>query len=443
MTTTSAASQLGPALIEIVGADHVCIDSSVLTPFSVDGVRPEASVTPASPEEVAAVLRYANEHKLSVVPCGGFTSQSLGGLPAPIDILLRTDRLNQVLHYDPGDLTIGAMAGMRVAEVQRRVSENKLMLPLDAPRPSQATIGGSLATAAAGPLKHAYGGVREYCIGVTFVTGDGRIAKAGGRVVKNVAGYDLMKLLIGSQGTLGVIVSANFKLFPAPRQTRTFLASFSTLEDALTFRRFIQRSPLSPMCMEIFSPLAKSYLAAGNQECWTIAVRAGGSDAVLSRYRRELGGAVSRELDSNEENELWSSVQDFTSSVVAKHHNALSVAVHVTPSDAAVALKAAQAIAGDHNLLFACVGRIGITDLDVSLIPIAVDPPSVMQYANAVSALRGFLPRDSAAIVQRCPREVKEHVNVWGSSTNDLDAMRDVKRALDPNDVLNRGRFLF
>lgn len=441
--TTTATVQLERELATIVGEGHVSGDSALLTAFAIDGVRPGVAVAPGTAEEVAVILRLAHEHKLSVTACGGFTSQSLGAKPEPIDILLRTDRLSQVLHYDPGDLTIGVSAGMRVADVQHTVAKNNLILPLDVPRPAHATIGGTLAAALSGPLKHGYGGVREFCIGVTFVSGDGRLAKAGGRVVKNVAGYDLMKLLIGSQGTLGIIVSANFKLFPAPRQSRTFLAGFATLDDALEFRRFVQRSPLSPMCLEIISPLAHSYLGIANQERWTIAIRAGGSDAVLARYRRELGEAISNELRGNDEDVHWSALQDFSEKVAGRHHNALSLWLHLPGSEVGATLSAAARIASDHNFLFACIGRVGLASLNVALIPITVDPPSVMQYANAISAIRGALSRDAVAIVHRCPHEVKDHINVWGSSVNDLEAMRAVKHVLDPNNILNRGRFLF
>lgn len=443
MTATSAALQIGRELAAIVGAEHVCEDASILTAYAIDGVRPAVAVSPSSAEDMAAILRFANQHRLTVFPCGGFTSQSLGATPPQIDVLLRTERLNQVLHYDPGDLTIGVATGIRVADVQRTVAANNLLLPLDVPKASQATIGGALATASSGPLKHGYGGAREYCIGVTFVTGDGRIAKGGGRVVKNVAGYDLMKLMIGSHGTLGVIVSANFKLFPAPRQTRTFLANMESLDEALAFRRFVQQSPLSPMCLEIVSPLVHGYAGLAEDERWTVALRAAGSDNVLARYRRELGNSINRELDGSEEAKLWSAVQDFSAAVSAKHHNALSLWLHLPASGVGSALSAAERVATDNNFFLAATGRVALASLELELIPIAVDPPAVIQYANAVSALRGALPPDSAAIVHRCPREVKNHINVWGTSANDLDAMRAMKHALDPNGILNRGRFLF
>jgi glycolate oxidase FAD binding subunit len=203
-------------LAAIAGDAHVCADSTRLASFAIDGIEPAASVSPGSEEEVAAVLRLANERNWIVVPAGGFTQQTIGATPERVDVILRTERLSQVMHYDPADLTLGVGAGMSMAEIDSLLAARGQMLPIDAAQPHRATIGGIMATAAHGPLRHGYGSVRDYCIGVRFVTGEGLIAKGGGRVVKNVAGYDLMKLMIGSHGTLGVIVSANFKVVGGP-----------------------------------------------------------------------------------------------------------------------------------------------------------------------------------------------------------------------------------
>ncbi len=163
---------------------------------------PELRLLQLRPDEIAAVLHFANDHGLSVVPAGGFTQQQSGNLPAQVDVLLRTSRLTAVDHYDPGDLTIGIGAGCTAAQLSTMVGADGLLFAGDAALPERSTVGGLLATGMAGPLRQGYGGLRDYCIGIRFVTGDGRKAKGGGRVVKNVAGYDLMKLLIGSQGTL-------------------------------------------------------------------------------------------------------------------------------------------------------------------------------------------------------------------------------------------------
>ncbi|HEX8893522.1 MAG TPA: FAD-binding oxidoreductase, partial [Terriglobales bacterium] len=266
-------------------------------------------VSPSSADEVAAVLSFANQHGLSVGPAGGSTEHSAGELQT--DIVLHLNQLTQVEHYDCGDLTVGIGAGMTIAQLNEMVGADKLMFAGDPPSPGRGTVGGLLATASHGPLRHGYGAVRDYCIGVRFVTGDGRRAKGGGRVVKNVAGYDLMKLLIGSYGTLAVITSASFKLFPAPRQTRTFLAEFKTAKEALVFRDQVVRSPLSPMCLELVSPVARKLMRPETaDDAWVICVRASGSDVVLARYRKQLGAAITNELGSDNENRMWRAIEN-------------------------------------------------------------------------------------------------------------------------------------
>src|SRR5205814_1536605 len=191
------------------------------------------------------------------------------------------------------------------------------------PNASTATIGGVLATNAHGPMKMGFGGVRDYCLGIHFVTGDGKIAKGGGKVVKNVAGYDLMKLLIGSYGSLGVITSANFKVFPAPQQTVTLICHFGTLVEAIALRDSVLKSPLSPLACEIINPAALEYLheseprdpddwapdaSPRSAACWKLALRFAGSDRVLSRIRSDLNCFVSSVLGGSEEAALWKQI---------------------------------------------------------------------------------------------------------------------------------------
>lgn len=442
MTTPGLANPRLAELAAIVGREYVSDDATRLAAYAPDGVTPRLLITPGSAEEIAAVLRIANESQLSVMPLGGATRLNIGTIPDHIDIALSTARLNQIESYDPGDLTIGLAAGVSVAEVEKLVASNKQVLPLDVARAADATIGGVLASSDFGPLKHAFGGSREFCIGVKFVTGDGRLGKGGGRVVKNVAGYDMMKLIIGSHGTLGVVTSANFKLFPAARQLCTFAAEFATVTDATEFRNRIVRSPLSPLAFELVSPRAHEYLGLGACDRWTVLLRAGGSDTVLSRYRAELGAAIAREFSATEDAALWSEVRNFGERIMSRHSNAMLIEAHLPRSAVAQASASAERLALDDNFLFVAVGRCASASMLFAFVPISVHAPSAMEYVSAISALRSELPRDGAAIVTRCPSEVKRHVSVWGQSTNDLAAMRAVKQALDPGNILNRGRFL-
>lgn len=445
-------------LVSIAGEQHVCGDATHLAAFAIDGIVPAAAVSPGSEEEVAAVLRLANQRDWVVVPAGGFTQQTRGAAPERVDVVLRTGRLSKVMHYDPADLTLGVGAGMTVAEVDSLLAARGQMLPTDPAQPHRATIGGTMAAASHGPLRHGYGAIRDYCIGVRFVTGDGLIAKGGGRVVKNVAGYDLMKLMIGSHGTLGVIVSANFKVVPRPRQTRTFAAEFAGAGEALQFRDFVLRSPLTPMCLEILSPLAHEFLgdpasprdpdhhhakpAPAPRQHWTVLLRAAGSDAVLARYRRELGGAIAREIEGSDEARAWQRISDFAVLVLERHRNAMVVEIGGAIQDAEPSLAALEKAALDYNFLAAAIGRCGAGSLVAAFVPLSVDPPSAVNYAASISELRGLLPREASAVVLRCPPEAKGHFDVWGPPAVDPASVRAVRAAMDPRRVLNRGRFL-
>jgi len=430
----------------IVGAGQVVEAPPALKQFAIDGIEPHAVVTPGDANEVAAVLKYAFDRRLVVVPAGGMSHQDTGAIPEQVDIVLRTARLKMVEHYDHGDLTIGVGAGTTIAELNALIAPNQQVLPAEVATPERTTVGGLLATNLHGPLKHGFGGARDWLIGVRFITADGKIAKAGGRVVKNVAGYDLMKLLIGSYGTLAVIVGASFKLFPAPRRTRTYECVFENLQEALEFRTRMMHAPLSPLALEIVSPHAQVVLtgnAHAMQEGWRVLLRATGSEAVLSRYRAELGGAIAREVNDAEEVSLWRGVAEFPLNVFLKSQNTMLVRLDLPPSEIGGALAAAEQAARDNNFVVAAIGRAGIGALVVAFCPIAVDPPGVIQFANAISAFRGSLSRDASAVVLRCPLDAKRLFSVWGTSPTDVEAMKAIQHAMDEHGVLNRGRFLF
>src|SRR3954463_9451794 len=284
--------------------------SADIARYTLDEITPSAVVEPEDASAAASILKLASERDWAVMPVGGFSRGAMGNVPARFDIALRTSKMNSVLQYDPGDLTISVEAGVKLIDLERTLAEHNQLLPMHPTDPEQ-TVGGLLASALQGPMQNA-AAVRDFCIGAGFVTGDGKIAKAGGRVVKNVAGYDLMKLLVGSYGTLALITSANFRVYPRPKQMRTFLLDFSTREEALAMRDRIVQSPLAPLCFEIASPRALEYLQAAPLEArdpdhyapespiapemhWRLALRAAGSDAVLARYARELGSGGHRE----------------------------------------------------------------------------------------------------------------------------------------------------
>jgi glycolate oxidase FAD binding subunit len=386
---------------------------------------PALSVSPANAEEVSAILRYAFERDLVVVPAGGMVHQGIGNAPPNIDILLNTERLTTIEHYDPGDLTIGVGAGTKLHDLQSLVRDQHQVFPLDIANNDRVTIGGAMAVAAHGPHKHFFGGLRDFCIGVHFVTADGVAAKGGGRVVKNVAGFDMMKLMIGSFGTLGVITSASFKLFPRPIQRRTFVCEFDTLTEAIACRDRVMNSPLSPLCLELLSPRATGSTA------WTVAVRGAGSDRVLARYALELGSQVTRILNGDDQQKFWTNVE------LLAENAPVVVNLSVPPHSAQNVLQAAERVCSESGITFTAWGRIGIGSL-----LLALENGTNSTYVSAVSAIRKAMPRDASVVVTKCPSALKSAIDVWGKSPTDTTSMAAVKRALNPKDTLNRGRFL-
>src|SRR5919202_2765316 len=207
---------------------------SVTTPIQIDGFSPAETVSPATAEEVAAALKAADDAGQAVAPVGGGTQLDLGMPPRRLDRIIETTGLDRVVEYEPADLTVTVEAGLRFADLQKTLSEQGQMLAFDPPAAPEATIGGLVATNASGPLRFAHGSARDLVIGTRVANPDGALTRAGGRVVKNVAGYDLNKLYVGGLGTLGVIVELSFKLAPIPPASATVVGSFGSKDlDAL------------------------------------------------------------------------------------------------------------------------------------------------------------------------------------------------------------------
>ncbi|MGH7355477.1 MAG: FAD-binding oxidoreductase, partial [Candidatus Rokuibacteriota bacterium] len=240
-------------LRSIVGAAHVRTGVE-LSPFVVEGSSPEAAVFPGSVDEVAAVVRLAGELDVPVLPWGGGTAATVGAPPARPGVVLGLGRLNRLLEHEPGDLTATAEAGMTVGALQSALATRGQWVSLDPGDGDRATLGGVLAANASGPRRHLYGTARDLLIGLTAVAADGSVVRGGGKVVKNVAGYDLPKLFVGSWGTLGVIVEATVKLRPRPAAERLLAARFDRLQDAGAAARALLASDLIPNAVEILDP---------------------------------------------------------------------------------------------------------------------------------------------------------------------------------------------
>src|SRR6266852_7908076 len=233
-------------LEQFTHAMQIISDPDELRNCTVEGLLPRVTVIPETVEQVGQVVALANQQGLTLLTRGGGSRINLGGIPEQFDILLETTRLIRLLEHEAPDLTCHIEAGLTLAALQAQLATKGQRLTLDPPDAQQATLGGLLASNASGPKRLRYGSARDNVIGLRVVHANGEVSRSGGRVVKNVAGYDLNKLYIGSLGTLGIIVEANFKLQPLPVDERTLILTFSNAEDAIGTVIALMGSLLTP-----------------------------------------------------------------------------------------------------------------------------------------------------------------------------------------------------
>src|SRR5450432_1003939 len=270
-------------------------------------------VVPETAEELAAQLAEASAQGQSITLCGNSTKDRMGGPAAAADMTISTAAMSRVRQYEPRDLTISVEAGASYCEVSRLLAEHHQMIPLDPPFSERATIGGIVAANSSGPRRRLYGTARDLVIGMTFATLEGKLIRTGGMVVKNVAGLDMGKLMIGSFGTLAALAVVNFRVHPMPVGTRTFVGGFERVADAIAARDAVLKSQLQPSAVDLVKR------ANGYQ----LLIQAGGSAAVLDRYSRELAWAAA--VEGAAEEALWEEIREFTPRFLGAHENGVVV----------------------------------------------------------------------------------------------------------------------
>jgi glycolate oxidase FAD binding subunit len=454
---TASATGVLTRLEEIVGAGHVIVAPGELAGYEVDGLWPAAAARPGSAEEAAEVVRFAAEEKLAVIPVAGRTKLRIGAPPRRYALALDLARMNRVLAYDPGDLTLGVEAGVRFADLNRVLAEKGQFVPLAPPFADQATIGGILATNSSTPLRHAYGSMRDYLLGSEFINGEGVLAKSGGRVVKNVTGYDLHKLMIGALGTLGVLTRVNFRTFPLPRAQRTFVTSFGSMASALALCRELSRSPLQPSLVEAVDPQAAKIIAGGGgtppAAHWSVVLAAAGEPAVVERHERDLErmaqaahAAAFVALSDEEGPFLLGRIREFPKHVIESCSAATIFRISVLPTQMELLLDRARQVAERSELSWAALVRAsGIVFL--ALLPPQAGQLDAETLGRLAQAATEVMHACSSAeigarpMIEWCPVELKREVNVWGPARDDLALMRRLKKVFDPKDILNPGRF--
>lgn len=388
------------------------------------GVAPRLALEPATVDEAAEAMRALAADRLSVAFVGGGTELDLGAPPARLDAVLHTRRLARIREHAPSDQIVAVEAGMTLAELQRQLAPHGQRLALDPPAPERATVGGIVAAGAWGPRRTRFGAPRDLVIGVTLVRADGAVAHGGGKVVKNVAGFDLPRLLCGSLGTLGLVAEVVFRLHPLPE------ASASAVFEGLAGVDLQETLPaLRSLGVE---PVAVAGLGAGGK--FTLAVRFEGfgpgvRDQVERTLARAGGGA---RLEGAEEGALW-----------ARHDQArLGGDVRVKASFAPAALvKALDALAPLQAAL-AGGGLAVHPALGLALLAGELGDPE--QAGRAVASAREALRRlgNGSLVLTAAPAPLRARADVWGPDPAGIAVMRRLKQQLDPDARLAPGRFV-
>jgi glycolate oxidase FAD binding subunit len=430
-----------PALLDTlratVGAPNV-LTGVALSPFVVEGRTPEAAVFPGSVEEVAAVVRQAAAAGAAILPWGGGTAMAVGEPPPRAGIVLGLRRLGRVIEHEPGDLTVTVEAGLSLERLQETLRARGQWLSLDPPDADRATLGGLIAANAAGPRRHLYGTVRDLLIGVTVVTADGAIVHGGGKVVKNVAGYDLPKLFIGSRGTLGIVVEATFKLRPLPEDERLLAVRFDRLEDCGGAARALLAGELIPNAVEILDAATAATLGLGADAALVVGFdglreQVDWQAAALAALVGPLGGRDVAPLPPA----AWPRLATIGRDAFASPAALMTLSVLPTRVTDTMA-RGAQA-ARQHGLSSAWAAHAGVGLVTGALLAgrEAGAVATVLTAWRALAAAGG-----GHATLTSAPLAVKSQVPVWGDAGPAGRIMQRIKAQLDPGNVLNPGRFV-
>jgi glycolate oxidase FAD binding subunit len=415
--------------------------------FALAGLNPHAVTTPATADELAQTLRDAAACGLGVVPWGGGTRQHIGRPPARYDLALMTGRLDQIVAFHPADLVVTVEAGITLGAVQAELARHGQWLPWDPPLSNQASIGGLLASSAAGPLRLGFGPPRDWTLGMRVALGDGRLVTSGGRVVKNVAGYDSHRLQIGAYGTLGVIVEATFKLQPLPERRRTLVVAIT--DACLPEQAFaaLRDTPLEPITLIALNRAAAESLSAlhsflsDQPRQNTVAAQYAGTTAAVTRQLREATrrcvelGARTVELHEAEGTTLWDAIANFT----APAGDGSLLLRAALPSGAITPVaKLAERVAEQCGWPAAQLA-IGGPGIVYSRWVLADAEPGVV--ADAIAEFRASLANVKGyTVIEQAPPMLG--LDIWGADPEGAALMRSLRGSWDPAGILNPGRYV-
>jgi glycolate oxidase FAD binding subunit len=390
---------------------------------------PSLIVYPQSEAELANIIKFAHTEHLRVLVCGSGSKLDWGGLSKKVDVLISTEKLDGLIEHAVGDLTITVEAGMKFKQLQTLVAVKNQFLPIDATYANYATIGGIIATGDNGSLRQRYGSVRDQVLGMAFVRSDGEIAKAGGRVVKNVAGYDLMKLFTGSYGTLGIITRVTLRLYPVQEASQTVVLIGNTDDENSCHTSFalstqiLRNSALTPTQADIISPQMVANLGLGTGLGLIVRFQSM-RESVTEQSKRllEIGEKLGLQgtVYTDDEGKLWEKLQQ---------------QMQPNQNDTQITCKIGVSPTATVDIL---------SQVEVGLVHIGSGLGIIhFQDSSRIESMRSLCEQNGGFLtILTAPIEVKQKFDVWGYKGNALGIMQRIKQQFDPTNILNPGKFV-
>ena len=468
-------------LTELLGKENVILESGAIAKYAVDDVAPAAVVFPKSTEQVSEVVKFSHRENLAIVARGSGTKMAMGNLPKKLDLVVCTTRMNHMLDVDTSNLTMTVEAGVKFRDIQARLatqedrcylpledlgaegdeiicsdrSHSGCFIPIDPPYANKATIGGIIATNSTGPRRLLYNLPRDSVIGIRYVAPNGDIMGSGGKTVKNVSGYDVSKLMVGSMGTLGILCEMTIRLLPLPEKMQTLLVSFASFSDAYDFAERIFETSLLPAAVEIMNGAAYTHLGLDddpklNANGYIAAVAFEAFVPAVSRMYSEIldmaksGGALSDAvLEEDDHRSFWLTMSNLSATLDNKFSGLIKAKLNYPLSLGKGVIESGESIFSQANLNYVFQTHAGNGICHAGLL---IDKKDTAVTEKAVAALGQLLARcrevDGNLVIQSAPAEVKDKLKIWGEIGSHFVVMERLKNQLDPTGIMSPGRFV-
>ena len=469
------------SLTEILGEQNVITESDVTAEYAVDSMVPKAVIFPKNTKQMSEVIKFANRENLAIVTRGSATKMAMGNPPKRLDMVVCTSRMNHMLDVDTSNLTMTVEAGVKFRDIQARLatqedrcylplndlsveadeficsdrSRNGCFVPIDPTYADKATIGGIIATNTTGPRRLLYNLPRDAIIGIRLVAPNGDTLGSGGKTVKNVSGYDVSKLMVGSMGSLGILCEMTLKMLPLPDKMETLLVSFSSFSDAYAFAERIFETTLLPAAIEVMNASAYSHLPMAGipdfgSDGYVSAIALEAFKPAVDRMRTEIlemakaaGGRSDASLKEDEHLSFWLAVSDLPQNLDTQFSGLIKAKLNYPISLWKDIITSVESIFSQADLDYTLQAHAGN---GVCLVGLLIDENDTTATDNAVEAIGQLLKRcreiDGNLVIQSAPTDVKGKLKMWGEMGSDFVVMKRLKDRLDPAAIMSPGRYV-